>query len=118
MPTKEEGLSAKRVRVKWCGEPLKNELFVISLRKILDVKELVIDTETIDETPPTYSPLYRSLSDLYMYHEKYYKQEIITIAACVTNDSSEDRDEELTMTCSRVVKMKLGEAQPSSCMPT
>jgi len=41
-----------------------------------------------------------------MCHEECYKQGIFTSAACVTSDSSEDRDEELTMTCSVVVELK------------
>ena len=89
-----------------CGEPSKNELYVISLRKVLDAKELVINTGNIDETPPTYSLFNCSSSDLYKYHEEYYKQRMITSAACVTSDSSEDRDEELTMTCCGVVETK------------
>jgi len=70
VPMEEEEPSAKKM-VELCGELLKNELFVISLCEILNVKELVIDTGNIDETPPTYSPFNRSTSDFFMYHEEY-----------------------------------------------
>ena len=117
MAIEEEGPSAKRMKVELSAEPSRNELFAISLRELLDVKELVIDTGNIDETPPVYSPFNRSSSDLYMYHKEYYKQGMITSVACVASDSSdEERDEELTMTCSGVLEMKSnGKATKQLC---
>ena len=65
-PMGEEGPIAKKIKVELRGEPSKNELFATSLREILNVKKLVIDTGNIDETPPIYSPFNRSSSDLFM----------------------------------------------------
>ena len=118
----EEGPSTKRMKIELHTEPSKNEVFVASLCKILDTKELVINTGNIDDTPSLYSPVNRSRTDLYMYHKDYYKQGMTV--ACVTRDSSDeeesdsneeendddederDTDEKSTMTCSGVMEMK------------
>ena len=68
----EEGPSAKKMKVELRTEPsnLKNKLFAISLCKLLDAKEQMIDTGNIDKTPPVYSPFNWSSSDLYMCHKE------------------------------------------------
>ena len=94
--------SAKRMKIELSGEPSKNELFCTMLRKIVKVKELVIDTGYIDgDTPPLYSPYHPSKTDLYMYQE-HFKRGVV---ACIGNDRCDDEDEDfkqefLTMVCS------------------
>ena len=102
--------SAKRMKIELSGEPSKNKLFCTMLRKIVKVKELVIDTGYIDgDTPPLYSPYHPSKADLFMYHQEHFKR----VVACIGNARCDDDDEDfkqefLTMVCSGAWEMKEG----------
>ena len=93
-----EGPSAKKMKIELSGEVSKNQVFCPSLRKMIKLDELVINTGLVDETPPVYSPFCRSTTDLYMYHEQYYKQGIANVACIASNtediDDAYDNDEE------------------------
>ena len=116
-----EGPSAKRIKIELSGETSKNQIFCTTLRKMVNLEELIIDSGFVDETPPVYSPFRRSTADLYMYHEKYYKQGVANVA-CIASDTQDDvygneeedvNDDEdgndegmLRITCSGVWEMK------------
>ena len=120
----EKNVLSKKMKIELSGEVSKNQVFCTSLRKMIKLDELVIDTGLVDETPPVYSPFRRSTTDLYMYHEQYYKQGIANVACIASNtediddaygndeeDSNtggddDDDDERLRITCSGVWEMK------------
>ena len=117
----DEGPSAKRIKIELSGETSKNQVFCTTLRKMVNLEELIIDSGFVDETPPVYSPFRRSTADLYMYHKKYYKQGVANVA-CIASETQDDvygneeedvNDDEdgndegmLRITCSGVWEMK------------
>ena len=111
-----EPRAAKRIKVQLSSEISKNELFTSTLREILDLDEVVIDSGYIDDTPPLYSPFHRSRADLYMYHRKNYcTQGRISRVACVTSEddhNNEGDDEDgipVTMTVGSVWEIKVSQ---------
>lgn len=89
--TTSEEPSAKRRKLKLKNEVSKNEVTITTLKQMLLSKKILVDTGLLDETPSLYSPFYRSQTDLFMYHEQYYKQKVIkSVVASGSEDSTED----------------------------
>ena len=52
MDMEDEGSSVQRMKIELSGEISKNQVFCTTLRKMVKLKELIIDTGFVDETPP------------------------------------------------------------------
>ena len=63
-------------------------------KDIVKIKELIIDTGVIDDSPPMYSPFHRSKADLYLYHSEYFKHGITSVACIASSSFGDDDDDE------------------------
>ena len=75
----EEGTSSgeKRMKLQFTGEVLRNEATCASFHKMLTDQRFIIDFGILDDSPPSYSPFNRSMADLYMFHECYFKHGVV-----------------------------------------
>ena len=83
-----QGSQAPNVYISSCMEKF-HELACNGLKKLLQSQGLVVSTGLLDDSPSTYSPFYRSTTDLFMYNKDYYKLGTVTSATHIT-----DKDEE------------------------
>ena len=99
---------AKRRKVILQHEVSKNEVTFTMLKDMLLSKQILVDTGSLDETPSLYSPFCRSQTDLFMYHQQYYKQKVIkSVVVSTEDDEHEDEHEDvLSCTTAGVFEMK------------
>ena len=79
--TDPEAPSVKRLKIELEGEISRNEWTCKGLKQLLQLKGLVVDSGILEETSPFYSPFYRSLTDLFMYHEQSFKHRGVVVSA-------------------------------------
>lgn len=68
-------------------------------------KRISVNQGALDESPSLYSPFHRSKTDLYMYHEHFYKRQVINSMVAST-DEEEDEDDMEMHTMAGVCEMK------------
>ena len=97
----------KRRRVQLENEVSKNEITYAILKEMLISKRILVNQGSLDETPSLYSPFYRSKADLYMYHEHFYKKQVINSAIANGAPLTEDCEDDVEMhTTASVCEMK------------
>ena len=87
------------------NEVSKNEVTCATLKDMLSSKGISVNQGALDESPSLYSPFHRSKTDLYMYHEHFYKRQVINSMVAST-DEEEDEDDMEMHTMAGVCEMK------------
>ena len=118
--TDPEAPSVKRLKIELEGEISRNEWTCKGLKQLLQPKGLVVDSGILEETPPFYSPFYRSLTDLFMYHEQSFKHRGVVVSAAFgsgttgsENDDDDDDNSDVTEAVGSVYEMKNSGKQSS-----
>lgn len=78
--------SVKKLKLNVQNEMAKNDLTCDALKQLLSGKGIVVDKGILEETPPSYSPFYKSRTDMFMYHAKNFKSTTVSSATCMSEE--------------------------------